>query len=468
MKTTPRTLATLISLVAIGLLATLSAGQPLHAQDGGWTDVELVFEGSGRVDNPAVVADAYGQVHGFWIFAEEEFGAPGARLIYYSRLDDPDWQPLDIFVIGGNGTGLAAAASGRGISLVWDGGNWSAAGPSPSPTAKEWNAPVFLQQAYPNAAIAAAPDGALWMAFGTTSGEVDVQRRDPDTGRWEETKLVGDTANTSAAPDWLRLAIGSDGTLHVVWSEFQLPNGWPPLGLYYAQSTDGGETWSGRRRLGSGGYNQPNVVTGPNGAVYLTWTGIAGVGGKYFQESHDYGVTWSDVVAILPAGTGGGSEGPPNLAVDSVGGLHLIYSNGGCVWYVSRAPEQQWSEPECISAGAGPAQVLEFPTMTIRLGYELHVLFWTERRQLWHTTRTLDVPAVAPLEIPVFPTATPVPPTATLAPTPTSTPLPDFGPAPTTQMVTGPGLFSIAAGAVPVVLLVLLVLAGRRRGPVRQ
>jgi len=465
LKTTPRILSMLVSLLAVGLLATLTLGQPLAAQDGGWTGPELIFESSGRVDQPALVADVYGQVHGFWIFAEEEFGATGARTIYYSRLDQPDWQPLDIFVIGGNGTGLTAAASGSGLALLWDGGNWAAAGPSPDRTAKDWSAPVYLQQAYPNAAIAAGPDGVLWMAFGTTSGEIDVQRQDPVTGGWEEAKLVGDTANTNAAADWLRLAVGPDGTLHVVWSEFQLPNGWPPLGVYYSQSTDGGNTWTGRRRLGSGGYNQPNVVAGPNGAVYLTWTGIAGVAGKYFQESHDGGVTWSDPVAILPAGTGGGSEGPPNLAVDSAGGLHLIYSNLGCVWYVSRAPEQQWSEPECISAEAGPAQVLEFPTLTIRQGNELHVVFWLERRQLWHTTLALNVPAIAPLEIPIVPTATPVPPTATVAPTATATALPDYGPSPTTQMVTGPGLFSIAAGAVPVVVLVLLVLVGRRRGP---
>jgi len=464
----PRMLARVVSLLAVGLLATLAVGRPLQAQDGGWTGPELVFEGSGRVDNPVLVADAYGQVHAFWVFSEEEFGAPSARVIYYSRLDDPEWQPLDIFVINGNGSGLTGAASSDGLALLVNGGDYANSGPSPAPTAMDWYGLTNLQQAYPNAALAAGPDGALWMAYGTTTGEIDVQRRDPATGAWEAPRLVGDTANTNAAADWLRLAIGSDGTVHVVWSEFQLPNGWPPLGIYYAQSTDGGQTWTGRRRLGNGGFNQPNVVTGPNGAVYLTWTGIAGIAGKYFQESLDGGLTWGEVVAILPGGSGGGSEGPPNLAVDSAGGLHMLYSNQGCVWYVSRPPEQQWSAPECISAEAGPAQVLEFPTMTIRLGNELHVMFWTERRQVWHTSLTLALPAEAPLPIPIIPTATPVPPTATVAPTPTSTPLPDYGAAPTTAMVTGPGLFSIAAGAVPVVLLVLLVLAGRRGGPARR
>ena len=463
-----RSLSLAVSLAAIGVLVTLTVAQPLHAQSGGWTAPELVFEGSGTVNYATLVSDPYGQVHAFWLFSEQEFGAPSGNSIFYSRLDDPEWQPLDILLVPGTGVGLTSAASSRGLSLLWEGRNWSEAGPAPEHTAKDWSGPVNLQAAYQNAGLATAPDGALWMAYGATTGEIDVVRQDPATGQWGAAKLVGDTAGTNAAADWLKMAISPDGTLHVVWSEFQLPNGWPPLGLYYAQSTDGGVTWTGRRRLADGGYNQPNVIAGQNGDVYLTWTGIAGVGGKYFQESHDGGVTWSDVTAILPANTGGGSEGSPNLAIDSAGGLHLIYSNNHCVWYVSRAPGQDWSEPECISQGAGPAQVLESPAMTIRLGNELHVIFWVEFRTLWHTSLTLDLPAETPLPIPVRPTATPIPPTATLAPTVTPTPLPDFGPAPTAEMVTGPGLFSVVAGTIPVILLVAFVILGRRRGDNRK
>ena len=449
---------------ALVVLTAWAGVRPLRAQAGGWTPLELLYEGSGRVDYPVLVADPYGQVHAFWVFAEGGFGnTDSPLLVYYRRLDDANWQPLDIFLVSGNGTGLTGAAGANGLGLLVNGGDFAWSGPAPEHTAKEWFGPVSLQEAYPNADLGTAPDGALWMAYGTTTGEIDVQRQDPSTGQWEAPQLVGDTANANAAPDWVKVAFSDDGTLHVVWSEFQLPNGWPPMGLYYARSTDNGATWN-RQRLASGGYNQPNVVTGPNGAVYLTWTGIAGVAGKYFQESQDGGLTWGDVEVLLPGGTGGGSEGPPSLAVDSVGGLHVTYSNLGCLWYTSRPPGGGWSEPECISSEAGPGQLLESPTMTISMGNTLHVMFWTERRQMWHTSLTLDVPAYAPLPVPIIPTATPVPPTLTPVPTATTTPLPEFGETPTTEMVTGPGLFSIAAGAVPVVALLLLVLVGRRRG----
>jgi hypothetical protein len=454
-----RTLARLAAGGALGLLTIWAGVRPLQAQDDGWTPLEMLYEG-GRVDFPVLVADPYGQVHAFWVESDSDFGRPGDNLVYYQRLDDANWLPLDIFIVGGNGAGLTGAASATGLGLLINGGDFAESGPSPEHTAKDWIEPVSVQEAYPNAALAADPDGALWMAFGTTTGEINVQRQDISTGRWSAPKLVGDTANTSAAADWMRMAFSEDGTMHVVWAEYQLPNGWPPIGLFYARSTDGGETWS-RRRLVGGGFNQPNVVTGPQGAVYVTWTGMAGVGGKYFQESLDNGQTWGDLEALLPEGSGG-SEGSPNLVVDSAGGLHVIYSNLGCVWYTHRAVGQSWSDAECISAEAGPVQVLEFPTMTISLGHELHVMFWTERRQIWHTSLRINAPELVPLPIPVFPTATPEPPTATPVPTATTTPLPDFGPAPTTSMVTGPGLFSIAAGAMPVLLLIAFVFIGRR------
>ena len=272
---------------------------------------------------------------------------------------------------------------------------------------------------------------------------------------------MGDTANTNAAPDYVQMAVAPDGTLHVVWAEFLLPSGWPPLGLYYAQSTDGGATWT-RRRVAGDGYNQPSVVLGPGSEVYLTWTGIAGEGGKYFEESLDGGRTWLDTVAVLPARTGGGSEGRPNLVVDSNGNLHMLYSNLGCAWYVARLVGS-WTDPECVSAGSADGDLLEAPTMAISLGHRLDVLYWTGRRQIWHTSLLLDSPAITPAAVPILPTPTVAPITATPAPTLTPTPLPDYGPLPTSADVTQPGMLSLAAGVAPVALLLLIALFRQRR-----
>jgi hypothetical protein len=276
---------------------------------------------------------------------------------------------------------------------------------------------------------------------------------------------VAPAANVNGAPDAVRIAAGPDGSLHVVWSEYQLPGGWPPLGLYYARSTDGGQLWTAPLRFAGGEYNQPNVLTGPDGQVYLAWTGAAGTGGKYFQESLNGGNTWEPQVDILPRGSGGGSEGAPVLKLDSAGGIHMLFSNLGCVWHVSRS-ERSWSAPECAS-GTLP-QDIEEPTLDIGLGNQAHVLYWTRNGQMWHTRRTLPAPALdaAPLPTQPAPTATAVIPTVT--PVPTATHLPDFGPLPSASQPAEAGLWALAAGVAPALMLVLFVLVQRGRRNLRD
>jgi hypothetical protein len=117
-----------------------------------------------------------------------------------------------------------------------------------------------------------------------------------------------------------------------------------------------------------------------------------------------------------------------------------------------------WSAPVCIST---QVVQIEEPIMTIGLGNQIHVLYWTQRQQLWYVTRTLPAPAIDPLPVPTQPppTATVIVPTATIAPT--ATHIPDLGPAPAAGEAAQAGVWALAAGVAPVALLVLAVLAQR-------
>jgi hypothetical protein len=434
-----------------------------QAQSDGWTRPVLVFQGRGLVNSPQVVADRFGQVHGFWSFNGEEASEQGRSLVYHTRLDEPNWQPVDVLITNTNTEGLSAAASGDRLSLLWDGDYYAWADVAPAASAKAWQGPMGLQSGYPHASLATAPDASLWMVYSAVqSSEIYVQRFDSDQDDWGAPMLVGDPVNTNGVPDALRMAVAPDGTLHVVWAEYELPNGWPPQGLYYSQSTDDGRTWSIPRRVAGANTNQPNVVTGRDQEVYLTWTGTAGQGDKYFQESRDGGVSWEEPVGVL-VGQEGGSEGAPNLAVDSAGNLHLVVSGGPCVWYVSRVQEAEWGEPECISAPIAPSVQVEFPSMSLGLGNQVHVLFWTDRRQIWYTSKTLPAPGVTPEIVPTQATTTPQPPTPTAGVLPTNTPLPDFGPAPQASVIAATGYLTMAAGVAPVLVVVLALFTIRLR-----
>jgi hypothetical protein len=461
-----RRLAAGLALAGVMAFALAGPGRPLaQAQGSGWSEPALVFETTDTLRTPALVADRYGQVHAFWVLRPDDaFADIFSALLYYARLDLPEQPPVDLFT--GDIRGLQAAAGAGGLTLLWTGANYSLAGPKPLVSARSWTAPDNLASAYDNGGIATGPDGAVWIAYGVKdSGAVFAQRLDPEARDWGSPQLVAPSANFNGAPDAVHIAAGADGSLHVVWSEYQLPGGWPPLGLYYSRSTDGGQIWSAPLRFASGEGNQPNVLTGPEGQVYLAWTGVAGIGGKYFQESLNGGNTWEPPVDVLAAGTGGGSEGAPVLKLDSAGSIHMVYSNAGCVWHVGRTLGS-WSAPECVSGGI--QQDIEEPTMDIGLGNQIHVLYWTRDGQMWLTSRTLPVPALDPLPLPTeqVPTATAVIPTPTPAPSPT--PLPDFGPPPSAGQPAEASLWALAAGVVPAVVLVLLVLAQRGRRNIRN
>src|SRR5258708_19460399 len=79
-----------IALSALGLCAAAGAlWQPADAQTSGWSAPQLIFEGRGAINAPPLVADAYGQVHAFWMFQPHHQGNTTHRQIYYTRLTPP-------------------------------------------------------------------------------------------------------------------------------------------------------------------------------------------------------------------------------------------------------------------------------------------------------------------------------------------------------------------------------------------
>ncbi|MBK6434033.1 MAG: exo-alpha-sialidase [Anaerolineae bacterium] len=299
-------LALVVVVTAVALI--WQSSRPAAAQGGAWSQPRLVFETDGTINYPTVVTDAFGQVHAFWVVLPNEVD-PGPNQLYYTRLDRPDWKPVDIFVSNESFTELAGIANTQRIALFWHGDTYTWAGVSPSASAQDWQPPTALHDALPGAGLALAPDGAVWMAYAVPSIQaMYVRRLDPASAQWEDPHWVANVTRVQRVPNAVRVAVGADNSLHVVWAEYQAPDGWPPLGLYYTNSTDQGLTWLPPQQAADTGFNQPNVATGPNAQVYLTWVGMVGVGGKYFQESGDAGRTWGRVEQISLSETLGGSR----------------------------------------------------------------------------------------------------------------------------------------------------------------
>jgi len=439
-----------------------------------WSVPQLIYQTSESIDVPYLIADANGVTHLVWREFSRSGDSDGAALeaIYYATDSGGNWsQGLDVIAMGSASGPTAAVDSNGLLHLLWQGPGMtlfhSLARVDAARTAHGWVEPLALVTSNGNAHILFDGAHAIHIAYpGTSSSGVFYLRYDLATGIWSAPTAISPTAANNTSANYTRLAIGPDGTLHVVWSEFQLPDGWPPTGVYYSSSDNSGASWSGRIELVGDGYNQSAVIADSEG-VHVVWNGMVGIGGRYHRWSNDGGQTWSPTEAVVPPGNGG-TEGPPQLQIDSSGTLHLLTTYNGCAWH-ARWEEGRWSEPTCISGREAMASnYIEQPALALANGNQLHAVFWDDRARLWHTTLMTGAPPTnqsLPAQM-TLPTATIEP---TPAPTPTgpATPLPasitTAGPPPSAGMNAGPAWSLLLSTGAAIVLLGFTMLIKTRR-----
>ena len=262
---------------------------------------------------------------------------PDEPTYYYSRWDGANWTtPADVIAATGSAEllsspELVAAADGK-LHLFWALGSvmhsWAWADAANS--ARAWSAPEPVVS--PNG-FASGPMGAVQDAAGRfhlvySLGQQDVYYvHSDDEGIWSEPVRVSQVAPgaSTSAP---KLAVGPDGTVHVVWNEWPVATGPSQENqVFYARSTDGGASWSAPRQLGGLADSGGNVLAAADGSVYLVWqAGIASASqGRFLQRSTDGGATWE---APVNFSTVKAQSGTPSMALDSAGTLHVITGDG--------------------------------------------------------------------------------------------------------------------------------------------
>jgi len=152
-----------------------------------------------------------------------------------------------------------------------------------------------------------------------------------------------------------QITIGSDaaGTLYALWNAGEVDKG--PERIYFARSTDAGQTWSARVDVSTApiGVNHafPAIVAGAAGDVRTSWMD-ARTGGwwnTYYRSSTDGGATWSaeaDLSTFVPGYdyiTPDGFRFPFGdyfeLDIDDRGTTHAVWGEGfsydtpGSIWY---------------------------------------------------------------------------------------------------------------------------------------
>jgi hypothetical protein len=367
-----------------------------------WSESTLLFQvdGTGRIRNPFLISDSYGNVHLFWTVISES--PDELDLIYYMRLDAVGWTtPIDIVAATPIRAVNAAISQDGIIHLIWyglGGISYSHAPIQEAENVKNWSEPVLLADSNTYASIVTAPSGNIYLAYpGVRNSGVFERVLEPNNLYWspEKTISLNSLANTEA--DFVQIRVSSNNIAHVVWTELYAPDHWPPRGVFYARSVDG-ENWSAPILLAGDGFDQINIFVLDDNYVHVVWNGMAGVGGRYYRWSSDAGQTWSDTIEMMPAGSGG-TEGLPQIVADQSGTLHILMAYASCPWY-TYLENQRWVTPVCIAGEqARASNYIEEPALALSEGNKLHAVFFDDEKRLWYATKETGASWVPPQKL---------------------------------------------------------------------
>jgi hypothetical protein len=479
------------------LLLTLSSGvlcfmmlEPHVAaqdEDTAWTE-SIVLSNNPRAWNPHLTTDPWGVVHAVWNGAsnpDPQIDALTASdMIYYSRWDGVRWtEPVNVLATPGgrraNRPVIAAGSDGM-LYVAWlsSGDIYLSSAPVDSASSVwAWAAPrvIFAGANLPYwVDLKADERGVLHLAFVKELADVFVisySQSDNGGRSWSRSVEVSATKASVAARN-PRLAVDQDGTLHATWAEVQLPDGAPPLGVFYARSTDNGLTWSEPLQMAGLGYGRTNVGLSDENTVHLVWSGTVGYEGRYHVWSADGGQTWTEAER-LPGLEESFGTGFSEMVVDSTGVLHLATGINQQRYLTWR--DGIWSNPEKIADVVHGREIDReggMPRIALSEGNRLLVLYH-DHWSVFFSSRLIDAPfRPVSTSVPALPTSdasevTDLVSTPTAAPTATVSPT-LYPVAPWAGDVASSNIPQpLIAGLVPVVLLLgvaVLYQMSRRRG----
>lgn len=399
-----------LCLVWVGLAWVLPCpvlGRVVAEAEGPWSTSVILFESSPEsklgdmpINGTGLVAAPDGSLHAFWGVGVPE----GKSAIYYSHSDGQTWsEPVDVLVgpnIDRANGDLSAAIDRRGyLYVLWHNGGlyYSRAHLSEAAYPQGWLDPVPIAAEANTSALFIDDDNRLHVAFTEGGSRIAVLYARYDANGRREAGPVRVSDLLSEAAGYPDILVDFDGILHLAWGQFELPSGWPATGVYYANSADGGSTWSWPTQLGSGAQGHPALVQRASGEIHLV--SLAGLGeGRYYTWSLDSGQTWQPARPFSPTEISGLNVGFPRFAIDSSQQLFLCMGGGpggrddvNCTRWAGTG----WESLVPVAQGV-------FPSLAISGGNRLHLVY-TDGDTLFYMQRQTDSLATTLHAVPTAP-----------------------------------------------------------------
>jgi hypothetical protein len=289
-----------------------------------------------RISSVSSVSDE-DRIHIVW--AQSSFSASDnvKPAIYYAVWDGSSWSRPSPIILDLNGppAGISLSRDNQGrLLLTWvDEMNeellFSWANASRANIPLEWKKPSILP--VPSSLISSPyllvdGIGNLEIGYAVPFNEnrgIYVIRSDNLGENWFAASQVFDAVSAKwDSNDQPQMALSGDGKLHTLFSRKSMSGEFHYDGLYYAQSADGGTTWSDPVALSDKPVYWYKIHAGDDGALHVVWQEKDGeVVASYHETSRDSGLTWTTPVKIS-------SETDKMVMADSVmdvdGQLHFL------------------------------------------------------------------------------------------------------------------------------------------------
>lgn len=334
---------------------------------------------------PFIVADQSGTLHVVW---SESVADPLNELaldtIFYATRRGYEWsKPIDIFAVSEPATAvvnrLRLDRSGV-LTLLWvDRAGHIVLAIAPSTdagSARAWKAVQVSEPAW-LADFAFGRDGAVHLVYVLDRQGIFYAQSGDGGATWSVTSTVWNMPTDQYSSGSVRIEVGPDGTIHVAWGLTAASMRWNPVGVLYARSTDNGRNWETTLNVQEGD-NLPSIGFDAQANLHLVWNNpAASMMGRGHAWSTDSGVTWKGPERIFPGYRG--QTMWPAMAQDSAGTLHLITCANPPTAGVSQTfhtewQGESWSGPQAIS---GEFYGGEGPSVAVSGGNQLHVVWFS-------------------------------------------------------------------------------------------
>jgi Neuraminidase (sialidase) len=298
--------------------------------DGGtsWSLARRLSWTSGDSHAPAIAIDSSDYIHVVWYDDQT-----GNNEIYYKQSTDggATWSASRRITWTTGWSEVPAIATGESdsVHILWDDyrqpGNFDIYYKHSTDGGATWSSARKLAMPIIEAGFTAIAIGSsqtihvVWYDYTPGNGEIYYARSADGGATWSLPKRLTWTPGRSAFPS---IAVDSSNRVHIVWNDDT--TGIPEI--YYKQSPDGGATWSGTKRLtwNSGNSLFPVVSTDSSGFVHVVWEDdyISGFPGIYYKQSTDGGASWSGAKRLTSTPA---FSYEPAMAIDSGNIVHLVW-----------------------------------------------------------------------------------------------------------------------------------------------